>query len=96
MEGVLLGAVLLYLAWRRGALKTPWRITGVFFMGYGLARFIVEFFRQPDAQFQSLENPLGLAFHLGGYGLTMGQALSLPMIAIGLILLLRGRGAHGT
>jgi phosphatidylglycerol:prolipoprotein diacylglycerol transferase len=96
MEGVLLGAVLLYLAWRRGALKTPWRITGVFFMGYGMARFIVEFFRQPDAQFQSLENPLGLAFHLGGYGLTMGQALSLPMIAIGLILLLRGRGAHGT
>jgi phosphatidylglycerol:prolipoprotein diacylglycerol transferase len=96
MEGILLGGVLLYLAWRRGALKTPWRITAVFFMGYGMARFIVEFFRQPDAQFQSVGNPLGLAFHYGGYGVTMGQTLSLPMIAIGMILLFWGRRKHGS
>ena len=44
---------------------------------------MVEFVRQPDAQFVTEGNPLGLALHLGGYGLTMGQILSLPMIAAG-------------
>lgn len=91
LEGLLLGALLLWLAFGRGWLQRPWRLTGVFFAGYGIARFIVEFFRQPDAQFQSPGNPLGLAFHVNGYGLTMGQTLSLPMIALGLCLILRRR-----
>ena len=89
LEGVLLLAVLLWLAWRKGALKMPGRITGVFFAGYGLARFLVEFVRQPDAQFISEGNPLGLAFHLNGVGLTMGQILSLPMVLGGLWLMRR-------
>ena len=89
LEGVVLLAVLLWLAWRKSALKTPGRITGVFFAGYGLARFLVEFVRQPDAQFVTEGNPLGLAFHLGGIGLTMGQILSLPMILVGLWLMRR-------
>lgn len=93
LEGVLLGALVLWLVWRRGALKRPGMVTGVFLAGYGLARFIVEFFRQPDAQFVSLGNPLGLAWQINGYGLTMGQALSLPMIALGLWLILRARRA---
>lgn len=91
MEGLILGVVMLYLAYRRGALKAPGTITGTFFVGYGLARFIVEFFRQPDAQFISEGNPLGLALHLNGYGFTMGQLLSLPMIALGAYLILRAR-----
>ena len=91
LEGVLLGAVLIWMAWRRGALKAPGRIGGTFLAGYGAARFLVEFVRQPDAQFVSEGNPLGLALHLGGYGLTMGQLLSLPMIAIGLIFIWRAR-----
>ncbi len=91
MEGLILGGVLLYLAFRRGALKAPWLITGVFFAGYGISRFIVEFFRQPDAQFQTPGNPLGLAYHIGGYGLTMGQFLSLPMIIIGIGLVIWAR-----
>lgn len=91
MEGLILGGVLLYLAFRRGALKTSWLITGVFFAGYGISRFIVEFFRQPDAQFQTPGNPLGLAYHIGGYGLTMGQFLSLPMIIIGVGLVIWAR-----
>lgn len=91
MEGLILGGVLLYLAFRRGALKAPWLITGVFFAGYGISRFIVEFFRQPDAQFQTPGNPLGLAYHIGGYGLTMGQFLSLPMIIIGVGLVIWAR-----
>jgi phosphatidylglycerol:prolipoprotein diacylglycerol transferase len=91
MEGLILGALLLYLIYRRGWLSAPGRIAGMFFAGYGVARFIVEFFRQPDAQFISDGNPLGLAFHIAGYGLTMGQILSLPMIAVGLFFILRAR-----
>ncbi|MDX8347661.1 prolipoprotein diacylglyceryl transferase [Cognatiyoonia sp. IB215446] len=91
LEGLLLGAVLLILAFRFGALKKPWLLTAIFFMGYGIARFLVEFVRQPDAQFVSPGNELGLAFHYGGYGLTMGQLLTLPMILIGLTVILMAR-----
>ena len=87
LEGLLLGAILLWLAWRRGALKLPGQVTGTFLAGYGCARFIVEFFRQPDMQFVAPGNPLGLAVQLNGYGLTMGQLLSLPMIAAGIALI---------
>ena len=91
LEGVLLGGLLVWMAWRRGALKHEGLIGGTFLAGYGIARFVVEFVRQPDAQFVSDGNPLGLAWHLGGYGLTMGQFLSLPMIAVGAYLILRAR-----
>ena len=93
LEGLLLGAALLWLVYRRGAFKRPGLICGLFFAGYGLGRFIVEFFRQPDAQFVSAGNPLGLAWHINGVGLTQGQALSLPMIAFGLWLAVRARRA---
>ena len=69
------------------------RVAGLFFAGYGMGRFLVEFLRQPDAQFVTDGNPLGLALHLGGYGLTMGQILSLPMIAAGVWFILRARAA---
>ena len=91
LEGLILGAVLLWLVFRKGALKRVGTVTGVFFAGYGLARFLVEFVRQPDAQFVSEGNPLGLAFHVGGYGLTMGQILSLPMFALAAYLVIRAR-----
>ncbi|AZL59811.1 prolipoprotein diacylglyceryl transferase [Tabrizicola piscis] len=91
LEGLLLAIVLIWLAFRRGWLKRPGAIMGVFLLGYGLARFAVEFVRQPDAQFVSEGNPIGLALHIGGYGLTMGQVLSLPMIAAGLWFAMRAR-----
>ena len=91
LEGLLLGALLLWLAWRRGAFKRSGTLVGVFLAGYGAARFFVEFFRQPDAQFVSPGNPLGLALHVDGFGLTMGQLLSLPMILLGLWFVLRAR-----
>ena len=91
LEGILLGGLLLWLALRKGGLKTPWQMAGVFLAGYGIARFLVEFVRQPDAQFVSPGNPLGLAWHLGGYGLTMGQMLSLPMVLVGIGLILWAR-----
>jgi phosphatidylglycerol:prolipoprotein diacylglycerol transferase len=92
LEGLLLGLVLLVLA-AKGGLKRPGLLTGTFLAGYGLARFLVEFVRQPDAQFVSPGNPLGLAWHVGGWGLTMGQILTLPMIAAGAWLILRARRA---
>jgi phosphatidylglycerol---prolipoprotein diacylglyceryl transferase len=53
-------------------------ILGVFVAGYGICRFIAEFAREPDA-------------HLGllGMGLSMGQWLSVPMVAVGLGFVLR-------
>ncbi len=87
MEGLILGLVIWWMV-RRGWLKYPGVIAGTFFAGYGIGRFIVEFFRQPDIQFQSPGNPLGLALHLNGYGLTMGQLLNLPMILGGALAIL--------
>ena len=91
LEGLVLGGVLIWMAWKRGALKMPGLIGGTFLAGYGAARFAVEFLRQPDAQFVTPGNPLGLAWHIGGWGLTMGQILSLPMIAVGIFLIIRAR-----
>jgi phosphatidylglycerol---prolipoprotein diacylglyceryl transferase len=91
LEGALLFAVLTYLIWRKGWLMRSGAVMGLFLAGYGMARFAVEFLRQPDAQFVSEGNPLGLALHIGGYGLTMGQMLSLPMIAAGAWFLARAR-----
>jgi phosphatidylglycerol:prolipoprotein diacylglycerol transferase len=93
LEGLLLLLVLSYLIWRRGWLKTPGKIAGLFFAGYGTARLLVEFVRQPDAQFVSEGNPLGLAFHAAGYGLTMGQILTIPMIAAGIWFIAKAKPA---
>jgi phosphatidylglycerol---prolipoprotein diacylglyceryl transferase len=95
LEGLLVALVILWLAFRRGWLKRPGAIMGMFLLGYGLARFLVEFVRQPDAQFVSPGNPVGLALHWGGWGLTMGQLLTLPMIAAGLWFALRARPQSG-
>jgi phosphatidylglycerol:prolipoprotein diacylglycerol transferase len=88
LEGLLL---FLVIAWaiRRGALTRPGRVMGIFLAGYGLARFVVEFFREPDAQFVTVDNLSGHVLALGQWGISMGQLLSLPMILVGLLLLLR-------
>ena len=91
LEGLVLGALVLWAVWRGGWLQRPGRVMGLFIAGYGAARFVVEFFRQPDAQFVTLGNPFGLGWQVGGWGLTQGQALSLPMVAVGLWFLLRAR-----
>ena len=89
LEGLLLGLVLAAMAFRYDALKRPGLITGASFTIYGLSRCLVELVRQPDAQFQSPENPLGYALNFDGFGLTMGQLLSLPMALLGVALMLR-------
>jgi phosphatidylglycerol---prolipoprotein diacylglyceryl transferase len=93
LEGVILGGLLAWLAWRRGWFARPGALMGLFIAGYGVARFVVEFVRQPDANFVAPGNPLGLALKFGEFGLTKGQELSLPMIAIGLYFIWRARRA---
>lgn len=72
LEGLLLFVVLAILV-RRGALQRPGLVTGVFGIGYGLSRILVEVFREPDAQ---------IGYLAGGW-LTMGMLLSLPLVVIG-------------
>jgi phosphatidylglycerol:prolipoprotein diacylglycerol transferase len=73
------GLCLFALLWWYSATPRPRRaVSGMFLVGYGAFRFIAEFFREPDA---------GLFGH--SYTVSMGQWLSLPMIAYGLYLLLR-------
>jgi phosphatidylglycerol:prolipoprotein diacylglycerol transferase len=94
LEGLVLGLGL-HWAVRRGALAHPGRVFGLFLVGYGLARLAIERFRQADAQFVTAGNPWGHVVELGGgWGITMGQLLTLPMLAVGFVLLLRaGRRA---
>ena len=80
LEGALLFVVLGVLARMPAVRSRPGTLIGVFFIGYGLARTTVEFFREPDAQ-------LGFLFA----GATMGQLLSLPMIVIGIGFVLYAR-----
>jgi phosphatidylglycerol:prolipoprotein diacylglycerol transferase len=91
LEGLILGLVLLWLVWRRDWLKTPGRIAGLFLAGYGAARFFVEFFREADAQFVTPDNPMGHVIGGATFGLSMGQALSLPMIVAGVALMMLAR-----
>jgi phosphatidylglycerol---prolipoprotein diacylglyceryl transferase len=79
LEGILLGLVLWFFFWRTKARYQPGKLVGIFILGYGLCRFFVEFFREPDSQFQ------GTLF--GNWGFHMGQFLCLPMIAGGIYLI---------
>ena len=76
------GIVMFTLLWWFSSKPRPrYAVSGMFALLYGLFRFVVEFVRLPDAQ-------LGyLAF---GW-LTMGQLLSLPLVALGLFWLWKSR-----
>ncbi|MGR3755740.1 MAG: prolipoprotein diacylglyceryl transferase [Tranquillimonas sp.] len=87
LEGLVLGGLLLWLAFRAGGLKRPGLMTGVFLTGYALARMFVELFRQADPQFITPDNPWGYVVQFGAAGLSMGQLLSLPMLLLGLGLI---------
>lgn len=76
LEGLLLFIILAVINRMR---TPPGTVFWSFISGYGMARFFVEYFRQPDSH-------LGLIFG----SLSMGQLLSLPMIALGLYMIARG------
>lgn len=83
LEGLLLFALLWFFFWRTKARYQPGKLTGLFLLGYGIARFVVEFFREPDSQFA------GTFF---ATTIHMGQVLCLPMIAGGLYLIATSAG----
>ncbi|MES2889235.1 MAG: prolipoprotein diacylglyceryl transferase [Pseudomonadota bacterium] len=77
LEGVLLFVLLwLYSRHPRGR----GQVVGAFLVGYGVFRFVVEYFREPDAYLGTLL-----------FGLSMGQWLCVPMVAAGVALWLWGR-----
>jgi phosphatidylglycerol:prolipoprotein diacylglycerol transferase len=76
-EGIVLFVVLFVLS-RKQPPFPQGTYSGVFMLGYGICRFMVEFIREPDVQ---------LGYLWGGW-LTMGQVLSLPLILAGIALLI--------
>jgi len=75
------GLLLFVLLWFYSSRQRPiGAVSGVFLIGYGVLRSAAEFFREPDAGIFGLS-----------YSISMGQWLSLPMIAVGIYLLVRGK-----
>jgi phosphatidylglycerol:prolipoprotein diacylglycerol transferase len=83
LEGLLLFAILWFAFWRTKARYDPGKLVGLFLVGYGLARFTVEFFREPDSQLRAFAEATGLH---------MGQWLCVPMIAGGAYLIATSAG----
>ena len=86
-EATLEGVILFVIVWSFAAKpRRPGQVSGLFLLGYGVFRFFVEFYREPDV-------------HLGPVALdwvTMGQLLSVPVIVVGAWLLIRRphKGSH--
>jgi phosphatidylglycerol:prolipoprotein diacylglycerol transferase len=74
LEGLVLMIVLLALFWKTRARFRPGLLVGLFTLGYALARFWVEFYREPDAQLMEFAMRTGLS---------MGQWLTVPLMLIG-------------
>lgn len=88
-EALLEGLVLFVILWIFSAKQRPYMaVSGMFLLWYGIFRFIVEFYRVPDAHLDYLA--LGWV--------TMGQILSVPMILLGagmLIVTYKSNKAQG-
>jgi phosphatidylglycerol:prolipoprotein diacylglycerol transferase len=79
LQAFLEGVVLFALLWWYSSKPRPaGSVAGLFLIGYGVVRIVAEFFRSPDAH-------IGYLF---ANWFTMGMALSVPMILIGLILMI--------
>ncbi|MFS0738223.1 prolipoprotein diacylglyceryl transferase [Sphingomonas sp. 1P06PA] len=69
LEGLLLFTILWFAFWKTKARYEPGKLVGLFLVGYGISRFLVELVRQPDEGLENLS-----------WGLTMGQTLTVPML----------------
>lgn len=79
LEGLAMLVIMMLLFWTTRARYRPGLMAGVFTLGMGIARFVNEFFREPDQQ---------LADFAARTGLSMGQWLTIPLILTGLIVVL--------
>jgi len=80
LEGAVMIVIMLLLFWKTRARFRPGLMVGVFTAGIALARFFVEFFREPDAQLQDFAARTGLS---------MGQWLTIPLIVLGIAIAVR-------
>ncbi|MDO4904628.1 MAG: prolipoprotein diacylglyceryl transferase [Lautropia sp.] len=76
-EGLLL---FVFLWWYSGKPRPTGAVSGMFLVGYGICRFLVEFVREPDAHLGTVLGPF-----------TMGQMLTVPMLLAGFWLMVRAR-----
>lgn len=73
-------AALMWLYWKRNAEERPWLITGIFFIGIFLPRFFIEYVKEVQV---SWEKEM-----IAQYGINMGQALSIPFVILGIVLVI--------
>ena len=68
----------MWMSWKKNAEERPWLITGVFFIGIFLPRFLIEYVKnvQVSSEYEMIAK----------YGINMGQLLSIPFILLGVIL----------
>ena len=83
LEGLFMLLLMSWLFWRTKARYNPGMLVGIFAAGMGIARFVNEFFREPDAQLLQFAQDTGLS---------MGQWLTIPMILLGLWLAWSAKG----
>lgn len=81
LEGLLYFIITSLLFWKTDARYHPGKLVGTGLLVYGLSRFTVEFFRQPDKGLENLS-----------WGLTMGQTLTVPMLLLGIYLVFTSKG----
>lgn len=72
--------LLMWMYWKKNAEERPWLITGIFFIGIFLPRFLIEYVK--NVQVQSEYDMIAR------YGINMGQALSIPFILLGVFLVI--------
>ncbi len=80
LEGAVMIVIMLLLFWKTRARYRTGLLVGVFATGIALARFCVEFFREPDAQLQDFAARTGLS---------MGQWLTIPLMLLGVAMVIR-------
>lgn len=70
-------ALLMWMYWKKNAQERPGLIFGIFFIGIFLPRFLIEFIKNPQVQFEQ------------NMTLNMGQWLSIPFILLGIFFIIR-------
>ncbi len=76
----ILFGLLMWLYWKKNAQERPWLITGIFFIGIFLPRFIIEYVKNVQEEFEIQM--------IADYGINMGQLLSIPFIILGFCLVI--------
>ena len=70
--------VLMWMYWKKNAQERPWLISGVFFIGVFVSRFLIEYVKNVQVG-KEIEM-------IATYGINMGQLLSIPFIIMGVVM----------